>query len=316
VWLGVSIESNDYCWRADVLRQFPARVRWISAEPLLGPLPEMDLAGIHWIVVGGESGPGYRDMDHAWARQIRDMARAQGVAFYFKQSAGPHAGKGDLLDGQRWREFPDTSAEGSWPTDALKEVVLEAAPVDARPPEEQQEEVLRREAERLREELDRQREEVDLLRAEVERQRMEAAREREDQEASLEAIRINFMDVSLELKLWRSRADEALRRAEEAERAFLEMLLLFRQGGPGQQFGAFLFTLQQDLKVLGLNWPCTAEDVKAAYRRLVKQYHPDRFGDEDQFKKVQEAYERLKQCVLARGSPHENREMQTITDRK
>jgi protein gp37 len=106
VWLGVSIESDDYCWRADVLRQIPAKVRWISAEPLLGPLPDLDLAGIHWIVVGGESGPGYRDMDHAWARQIRDMARAHGAAFYFKQSAGPRAGKGDLLDGRRWREFP------------------------------------------------------------------------------------------------------------------------------------------------------------------------------------------------------------------
>jgi protein gp37 len=108
VWLGVSIESNDYCWRADVLRQIPVRVRWISAEPLLGPLPDLDLTGIHWIVVGGESGPGYRDMDHAWARQIRNFAHAQGAAFYFKQSAGPRPGKGDLLDGRRWREFPRT----------------------------------------------------------------------------------------------------------------------------------------------------------------------------------------------------------------
>jgi protein gp37 len=94
VWLGVSIESNNYVWRADVLRQVPARVRWVSAEPLLGPLPDLDLAGFQWLVVGGESGPGHRDMDHAWARQIRDWARAQGVAFFFKQSAGPRPGQG------------------------------------------------------------------------------------------------------------------------------------------------------------------------------------------------------------------------------
>jgi protein gp37 len=106
VWLGVSVESNDYVWRADVLRQIPARVRWVSAEPLLGPLPDLDLTGFHWIVVGGESGPEHRDMDHAWARQLRDNAHRQGVAFFFKQSAGARPGQGDLLDGRRWREFP------------------------------------------------------------------------------------------------------------------------------------------------------------------------------------------------------------------
>jgi len=106
VWLGVSIESNDSVWRADVLRQIPARIRWISAEPLLGPLPDLDLTGFQWIVVGGESGQGYRNMDHAWARRIRDRAMAQGVAFFFKQSAGARPGQGDLLDGRRWHEFP------------------------------------------------------------------------------------------------------------------------------------------------------------------------------------------------------------------
>src|SRR6185369_574052 len=109
VWLGVSIEDNDHVWRADVLRQIPARVRWISAEPLLGPLPDLDLEGIHWVVAGGESGPGHRGMDHAWARQVRALAQVHGVAFFFKQSSGPRPGCGDLLDGRRWREFPATT---------------------------------------------------------------------------------------------------------------------------------------------------------------------------------------------------------------
>ena len=67
VWLGVSIENNDYVWRADVLRKIPAHVRFIGAEPLLGPLPDLDLRGFHWLIAGGESGPGYRPMDRNWA---------------------------------------------------------------------------------------------------------------------------------------------------------------------------------------------------------------------------------------------------------
>jgi protein gp37 len=110
VWLGVSIESNDYVWRADVLRQIPARVRWISAEPLLGPLPDLDLTGFQWLVVGGESGPGHRDMDHAWARQLRDKAMAKGAAFFFKQSSGARrkkaAGYGTKVPPVVWRRRP------------------------------------------------------------------------------------------------------------------------------------------------------------------------------------------------------------------
>jgi protein gp37 len=110
VWLGVSIEDNEHVWRADVLRKIPACVRFISAEPLLGPLPDLDLTGIHWLIVGGESGPGFRDMDRNWARQLRDQAKGAGVAFFFKQSANIRPGRGDLLDGRRWHEFPSLTA--------------------------------------------------------------------------------------------------------------------------------------------------------------------------------------------------------------
>jgi protein gp37 len=110
VWLGVSIEDDGHVWRADVLRKIPARVRFISAEPLLGPLPSLDLRGFHWLIVGGESGPGYRPMDRDWARQLRDKAKAEGAAFFFKQSAGFRPGRGDLLDGRGWKEFPPAFA--------------------------------------------------------------------------------------------------------------------------------------------------------------------------------------------------------------
>jgi protein gp37 len=110
VWLGVSIGVNASVWRADVLRRIPARVRFISAEPLLGPLPDLDLAGIHWLIAGGESGPGFRPMDHAWACHLRDLTQAAGAAFFFKQSAALQPGRGALLDGRAWEEFPEVPA--------------------------------------------------------------------------------------------------------------------------------------------------------------------------------------------------------------
>jgi protein gp37 len=85
VWLGVSIESNDYAWRADMLRQAPNAVPWISFEPLLGPCDRVDLTGIHWAVIGGESGPGARPIDLAWIRDIIARCRAAGVAVFVKQ---------------------------------------------------------------------------------------------------------------------------------------------------------------------------------------------------------------------------------------
>lgn len=85
VWLGTSIESNRYAFRADYLRATPAAVRWISAEPLLGPLDDLDLDGIDWLVVGGESGPAARPMHPDWVRDLRYRCQHQGVAFFFKQ---------------------------------------------------------------------------------------------------------------------------------------------------------------------------------------------------------------------------------------
>lgn len=108
VWLGTSIENQDYAWRADCLRQIPARIRFVSYEPALGPL-DMDLTGIHWLIFGGESGPGYRPMDIQWARDIRAQCRSADAAFFFKQSAAPRTEMGILLDGELVHEFPKTT---------------------------------------------------------------------------------------------------------------------------------------------------------------------------------------------------------------
>ncbi|MEU7831333.1 phage Gp37/Gp68 family protein [Nonomuraea sp. NPDC049129] len=85
LWMGTSIESDEHTGRADDLRQVPAAVRFLSLEPLLGPLPSLDLAGISWVIVGGESGPGARPMYPDWARSLRDRSVAAGVAFHYKQ---------------------------------------------------------------------------------------------------------------------------------------------------------------------------------------------------------------------------------------
>jgi len=107
VWLGTSIENDRWTARADALRETPAAVRFISAEPLLGQLPSLDLRWIDWLIVGGESGAGAREMDPAWARDLRDRARIEGVAFFFKQWGGrtPKAG-GRELEGRTWDEMP------------------------------------------------------------------------------------------------------------------------------------------------------------------------------------------------------------------
>lgn len=106
VWLGTSIESDNYTWRADRLREIPAVVRFISYEPALGPLTSLDLSGIDWLIVGGESGPNYRPFDHQWARDLRDRCRVSGTAFFFKQSAAPRTEMGTELDGEIVREYP------------------------------------------------------------------------------------------------------------------------------------------------------------------------------------------------------------------
>jgi protein gp37 len=110
VWLGVSVESDRYDWRAQTLADTPAAVRFISAEPLLGPLPHLDLSGIGWVIAGGESGPGYRPPEAAWFRDLRDRCTAANVPFFFKQWGGPtpKAG-GRLLDGRTWNQMPATT---------------------------------------------------------------------------------------------------------------------------------------------------------------------------------------------------------------
>jgi protein gp37 len=111
VWQGVSVESARYTGRIAHLRGVPAAVRFLSIDPLLGPIPDLPLDGIHWVIVGGESGGGRRPMAPEWVRQIRDRCLAAGVPFFFKQWGGrtPRAG-GRVLDGRTWDEIPRTTS--------------------------------------------------------------------------------------------------------------------------------------------------------------------------------------------------------------
>lgn len=112
VWLGVSVESQQWAdIRVPALLGTPAAVRWISAEPLLGPLPGLDLAGIDWVVTGGESGPRHRPVEADWVRQIRDASLASGTPFFFKQWGGRRPkSAGRELDGRVWDETPALAA--------------------------------------------------------------------------------------------------------------------------------------------------------------------------------------------------------------
>lgn len=107
VWQGVSVENARYTWRIAYLRKVPAAIRFLSLEPLLGPIPYLELDGIHWVIVGGESGPRHRPMDSAWVRDIRKQCLTAGIPFFFKQWGGrtPKAG-GRRLDGRVWNEMP------------------------------------------------------------------------------------------------------------------------------------------------------------------------------------------------------------------
>ena len=109
IWMGVSVESAKYVDRIDDLRRTRAHVRFLSLEPLLGPLPDLDLRGIHWAIVGGESGPKARPMDAAWAIDLRDQCRRARVPFFFKQWGGKNKKRaGRLLEGRTWDEMPKT----------------------------------------------------------------------------------------------------------------------------------------------------------------------------------------------------------------
>jgi protein gp37 len=108
IWMGTSVENGMVANRIAKLRKIPAHVRFLSVEPLIGPIPKMSLTGIHWVIVGGESGPGARPMRIEWVRRIRDRCRACGVPFFFKQWGGTNKKKaGRILDGRTWDEMPN-----------------------------------------------------------------------------------------------------------------------------------------------------------------------------------------------------------------
>jgi protein gp37 len=107
IWMGVTIENRRFVHRADYLREVPAAVRFISAEPLLGPLEGLDLSEIDWLIAGGESGYRHRPVRVEWLRELRDRCLAEKVAFFFKQWGGVRAKTGGrLLDGRTWDQMP------------------------------------------------------------------------------------------------------------------------------------------------------------------------------------------------------------------
>lgn len=105
VWPGVTVECEATLGRIEPLRRTNALVKFISAEPLLEPI-EPDLAGIHWLIAGGESGPRRRPFKEEWALTLLDLCRDSGTAFFFKQGSGFHPGRNDTLDGREWKEWP------------------------------------------------------------------------------------------------------------------------------------------------------------------------------------------------------------------
>ncbi len=107
IWMGVTIEGPDYLYRADLLRESGAKIKFISAEPLLDDISGIDLNGIDWIIVGGESGPGSRPMKKEWVISLQNVAKEQGTAFFFKQWGGVNKKKaGNLLNGKIVQEYP------------------------------------------------------------------------------------------------------------------------------------------------------------------------------------------------------------------
>jgi protein gp37 len=119
VWLGTSVEDHRVVDRIEQLKATPAAVRFLSVEPMIGPLGDVDLAGIHWVIVGGESGPKRRPFDHAWARAVRDATLAAGAAFFMKQDAGHRTELRPYLveaDGTRtvWEQYPDDADRSAW----------------------------------------------------------------------------------------------------------------------------------------------------------------------------------------------------------
>ena len=107
VWMGVSVENSDYAFRIDHLRQTGAHVRFLSLEPLLGPLPHVNLEGIGWVIVGGESGPNARPMKKEWVIDIKEQCQSADIPFFFKQWGGVHRKhNGRTLQGRTWDQMP------------------------------------------------------------------------------------------------------------------------------------------------------------------------------------------------------------------
>lgn len=112
IWMGVTVENRDYQYRIEDLSATSAKIKYISFEPLLGPVPNINLTDIDWVIVGGESGPGARPMSPKWVKDIRDQCVAKGVSFFFKQWGGFNKKKaGRLLDGRTWDEMPKLSSD-------------------------------------------------------------------------------------------------------------------------------------------------------------------------------------------------------------
>ncbi len=112
IWMGTSVENADFTWRVHELVRVPAKVRFLSVEPLLGPIRRLPLRGVHWAIVGGESGPGARPMLHEWVTGIRDQCVKREVPFFFKQWGGVQKSRtGRELDGRTWDEMPIAASE-------------------------------------------------------------------------------------------------------------------------------------------------------------------------------------------------------------
>lgn len=111
IWMGVSVENESVLHRIDALRDVPAAVRFLSCEPLLGPLSNMNLGGIHWVIVGGESGPRSRPMDEEWVIEIQENCKVNSIPFFFKQWGGVQKHRtGRLLNGEIYEEYPEPIA--------------------------------------------------------------------------------------------------------------------------------------------------------------------------------------------------------------
>lgn len=111
VWLGTSVENADYVSRIELLRQVPAHIRFVSFEPLVGPIVDPNLAGIHWAIVGGESGPRARSMQEWWVEQLHDACQRQSVAFFFKQWGGKRKKRwGRVFKDRTWDDYPSLTA--------------------------------------------------------------------------------------------------------------------------------------------------------------------------------------------------------------